>query len=352
VIVQLQEGRLVYMAGKRVVKLPVEAVQEKTSVRTFPANMPETSSEAVEQETVKTFVPLGIAEGNNPGPTLAVIGAIHASEYAARNSAVRLWKSLDPEELSGTVLVVLAADVMAFCTHHIYTNPVDGKNLNRSFPGKEDGSLAEVLAYTLMEEVVKKADAVIDCHGGEFDEYMAPYVITSTSGDEVLDRKTLDLAYALGIPFIEVVDATGEWLGGNTLQGAAVLTGRPGMVFEVGGRGEEDEQDTAAGFNALQNALKHLGMLPGKPVPWGGKPVWLERGIIVKSTEGGVFERSVMVGDWVEKGDVFGRVYDFDGTLLEEIQAEDAGVVLTVISAPAIKPDGFAGKIGVLPELD
>lgn len=338
------------MPSKRVIKIPVEAKLEKAAARAFPANMPE-STDSAAVETIKTFIPLGIAEGKNPGPTLAVIGAIHASEYAARNSAVKLWQSINPEELSGTVLVVLAADVTAFCAHHIYTNPVDNKNLNRTFPGKKDGTLSEVLAHTLLEEVISKADAVIDCHGGEFDEYMAPYVITSTKGDPELDKKTLDLAYALGIPFIEVVDASGSWLGGNTLQGAAVLTGRPGMVLEVGDRGEEDERALAAGFNSLLNALKHLGMIPGEPVPWAGQPVRLEKGIIMLSKEGGVFERKVMVGEWIEQDGLFGRVYDFDGTLLEELRAPAGGVVLTVNSTPAIRPGGFAGKIGVVPPL-
>jgi predicted deacylase len=314
------------VTSKKVVKLPVEDVHND----------------------VKTFIPLAIAEGARSGPTLAVLGGVHASEYAARNSAVRFWDSINPEELSGTVLVVLAADVMAFWAHHIYTNPVDGKNLNRVYPGKKDGTLAEVIAHTLMEEVIKKADAVIDCHGGEFDEYMGLYLIVPVTGDSELDEKTLDLAHALGFPFIEVTDASGEWLGRGTMQAEAVRVGRPAMAIEMGQRGEQDEQATAAGYNALRNALKHLGMISGEPVPWAGKPVRLARGLIVRSVEGGVFERNVMVGDWIEKGEVFGRVYDFDGSLLEEIQAEEAGVVLTVISAPAIKAEGFAGKIGVI----
>jgi uncharacterized protein len=337
------------MSSKKVIKIPIKAAKDSTPTM-FPANMPTAGTEE-EQDTVETFIPLGVLEGANPGPTVAVVGAIHASEYAARNSAVRLWESLEPEDVSGKVLVVLAADVTAFCAHHIYTNPIDGKNLNRSFPGKADGTVTEVIAHTLLEEVVKKADAVIDCHGGEFDEYMAPYVITSTSGDEELDKKTLDLAYALGIPFIEVADARGAWLGGNTLQGAAVLLGRPGMVIEVGECGEEDEQAIAAGYNSLRNGLKHLGVIEGEPVPWAGKPVRLERGHIMLSEQGGVFKRNVMVGDWVDEGDLFGSVYDFDGSLLEEIRAPEGGVVLTVISVPAIKPGGFAGKIGVVPPL-
>jgi predicted deacylase len=335
------------MPDKRMIKIPVRAATDNTPTM-FPANLPTAAASEV-TGTVETFIPIGIVEGARPGPTVAVVGGVHASEYAARTSAARLWESLDPEALSGTVLVVLAADVTAFWAHHIYTNPVDGKNLNRSFPGKPDGTLTEVLAHTLMEEVVRKADVLVDCHGGEFDEYMAVYAITSTSGDPDVDQKTLDLAYAMGIPFIEVVDAAGEWLGSNTMQGAAVLRGCSAIGLEIGDRGREDEQAIAAGYNALRNALKHLGMIEGQPVPWAGQPVRLERGVIVLSREGGVFKRNVMIGDWVEEGDLLGRVFDFDGSLLEEVRAPEAGIMLTVIATPAIRVGGFAGKIGVLP---
>jgi len=188
---------------KEVVKLPIESAQSQAS----------------------SFIPLGIAEGAKPGPILAVIAGVHASEYAAREGAVRFWQSLEPEQLSGTVLVVLAADVTAIWAHHIYTNPVDGKNLNRIYPGKPDGTLTEVIAHTLMEQVISKADAIIDCHGGEFDEFMGLYLLTSTSGDPDLDRRTLELAFALGLPFIEVTDASGAWLGRGTLKAEAVRLG-------------------------------------------------------------------------------------------------------------------------------
>jgi predicted deacylase len=230
----------------------------------------------------------------------------------------------------------------------MYFNPVDGKNLNRIYPGKADGTLAEVIAHTLMEEVVKKADAVIDCHGGEFDEYMAFYLITCIKGDPELDQRTLDLAMALGVPFVEVTDASGDWLGRGTMIGETVFSGRVGMGLEFGERGERDEQAIAGTFNALQNALKHLGMKEGEPVPWAGTPVRLKEGVIVKSKEGGLFERHVMTGDWVEEGDLFARVLDFDGSVLEEIRAAEAGTVLTVIASRAIRADGFAGKIGVV----
>lgn len=297
---------------------------------------------------VETFVPVGMVEGRQPGPTFVVSAGVHASEYAAQDGAKRFWDFLDPEMITGTVYVVLAADVTALCAHHIYTNPIDGKNLNRIWPGKKDGTLSERIAYTIFEEVLSKADAVVDCHGGEFDESMGLYVLTCTKGDKELDKRTLALAEALGVPFIEVLDADGPWLGSGTLKGEVVKRGCPAMTIEAGERGFRHERAIAATFNALKNAARHLGILPGEPVQWAGKPVFLKEGAILKSSYQGLLESRVVVGDWIEEGEVFATIRDFDGTLLEEILAPKSGTVLTVIIARAVKADGFIGKIGVV----
>jgi predicted deacylase len=297
----------------------------------------------------ETFIPLGIVEGKNPGPTLAVLGGVHGSEYSAHEGAARFWASLDPEELSGKVFVVLAADVEAMCGHSLYVNPVDGKNLNRVWPGKADGTLTEVIAYTITEEVVKKADAVIDCHGGEFDESISLFIITHSVGDEELDQRNLDLAMALGMPFVEVTDAYGAFLGTGTGSGEAMKGGRPGITLEAGGRGLEEEFYVSATYNSLQNALYHMGIKKGEPFLWAGKPVTLDHGVILKTTQAGIYRPAVEVFQWMEAGDLFARVMDFDGTtVLEEIRVPEAGTVLDVISARAIRAGGFAGKIGVI----
>jgi hypothetical protein len=274
---------------------------------------------------------------------------VHGSEYSAHEGTARFWAALDPEELSGKVYVVLAADVAAMCGHSLYVNPVDGKNLNRVWPGKRDGTLTEVIAYTITEEVVKKSDAMIDCHGGEFDESIGLFIITHSVGDEELDQRNLDLAMALGMPFVEVTDAYGQILGTGTGSGEAMKSGRPGITLEAGGRGLEEEFYVSATFNSLQNALYHMGIKPGKPVLWAGQPIKIDHGILLKTTQGGVWRPAVEIYQWMEAGDVFGRVMDFDGTsLLEEVRVDEAGTVLDVISARAIKAGGFAGKIGVL----
>lgn len=314
------------MSSKTIVKFPVKDVHNN----------------------FETFVPVGIVEGKNPGPTLAVLGAVHATEYAAHDGVVRFWESLNPDELTGKVFVVLAADVIALCSHTQYTNPIDGKNLNRVWPGKKDGTLTEVIAYTITQEVISKADAVIDSHGGEFDEAIDLFIITHATGNADLDKRTLDLAMALGMPFVEVTDAHGTVLGSGTGAAEACKSGRPAVTLEAGGRGLREERHISAVFNSLQNALRHLGIKPGKPVLWLGQPIKIDHGVILKSTQMGVYAPAVTVGDWIEQNDVFARVLDFDGSVLEEIRVPEAGVVLDVISARGIKANAFAGKIGVI----
>ncbi|MFN8475338.1 MAG: succinylglutamate desuccinylase/aspartoacylase family protein [Anaerolineae bacterium] len=296
----------------------------------------------------RTFVPLGIVEGARPGPTLAAIGAVHATEYSALEGVHRFWRSLEPEKLAGRVLVVLAADVAALSAHTQYTNPIDGKNLNRVWPGKADGTLTEVIAYTITQEVILKADAVIDCHGGEYDEAIDLFIITHATGDAALDKRTLDLSLSLGMPFVEVTDASGAVLGRGTGAAEAIRSGRPAATLEAGGRGALDERHISAVYNSLHNAARFLGIEDGAPVLWAGQPVKIDHGILLRTTELGLYQPAVSVGDWIEQGGLFARVLDFDGSVLEEICAPEAGVVLDVIVGRAIKAGGFAGKIGVL----
>ena len=74
----------------------------------------------------------------------------------------------------------------------------------------------------------------------------------------------------------------------------------------------------------------------------------LDHGILIKTTKAGLYEPAVSIGQGIEEGQVFSRVLDYEGNVIEEITAPEAGTVLDVIIARAIKANGFGGKIGVL----
>jgi predicted deacylase len=293
-------------------------------------------------------IPVGIATGDADGPCLAVIGGVHGTEYAAQDGTTEFWDELDPADLAGSVRVVLAADPAALEGHSAYVNPLDGQNLNRMWPGDPAGSLTQRIAHAITSEVIEGSDAVIDVHGGEWDEDIDCFIITHAVGDAELDRRTLDLAMALGFTYVEVTDAHGAVLGTGTGSGEATKGGRPALTLEAGGAGRRERRYIDAHKYALQNALRHLGILDGDPIWWDGAPVKLDHGILMKTTKGGIYEPAVSVGQWIEEGQVFSRVLDYDGSLLEELVAPEAGTVLDMIIARAIKAGGFAGKIGVL----
>jgi predicted deacylase len=293
-------------------------------------------------------IPVGVAVGDEVGPGLAVIGGVHGTEYAAHDATVEFWEELDASALRGSVRVVLCADTAALEGHSAYINPIDGKNLNRVWPGKASGTLSERIAHVITTEVIAHSDAVIDVHGGEWDEDIDCFIITHSVGDEELDRKTVDLAMALGFTYVEVTDAHGPVLGTGTGSGEAMKGGRPALTLEAGGAGRRERRYIDAHKYGLRNALHHLGILVGDPIWWDGRPVKLDHGILMKTTKGGLYEPAVSVGQWIEAGQVFSRVLDYEGTVIEELLAPEGGPVLDMIIARAIKPGGFGGKIGVL----
>jgi predicted deacylase len=290
-------------------------------------------------------VPIGTVEGAGPGRTLGVLAGVHGTEYAAQDAVLRFWHELDPARVVGRLLVVLVADTTALTHKSAYLNPVDGKNLNRVWPGSPDGTLTEVIAHAVTERVVSRCDALVDVHGGEWDEAISAFVITHRTGNEDLDARTLALAVAAGFPYVEVGPAEGRGTG----SAAAMMAGIPAMTFEAGGEGLAERRYVEAHLQGLRNVGRHLGILPGDLTSWAGAPVVVDHGVMIRTTRAGIVRPAVQLGDWVEAGQVFSEILDFDGTLLETIRAPETGAVIDVITSRGIREGGFAGKIVVCP---
>jgi predicted deacylase len=297
---------------------------------------------------VVATIPLGIVEGYAPGRSLGVIGGAHGTEYAAHDAVARFWDSLDPEKITGTVRVVLMADTIAFEKKSAYVNPADGKNLNRVWPGDYSGTITEVIAATITERVVSKSDAVIDVHGGEWDEAIGTFIIAHSTGVQKVDDMVIAVAKASGFPFIEVTPADGAILGKGTGSGTACMAGVPAMTFEAGGEGLREERYIDAHFEGLWNVGRYLGILDGEITTWSAEPVVMDHGVLMKVKAGGVLRPEVEVGDWIAEGQVFTSVLTYDGEVVEVLTAPEAGVVIDVINSRAIAANGFAGKIAVL----
>src|SRR5438270_12510513 len=104
---------------------------------------------------------VSIASGQ-PGPRLAVLAAMHGTEYASVAAVGRLIQTLAPARVRGTLILVPVANRLAFETRTMYVCPPDGKNLNRTFPGDAYGTYAEVLADLLWRRAASQASHILD----------------------------------------------------------------------------------------------------------------------------------------------------------------------------------------------
>jgi predicted deacylase len=117
-----------------------------------------------------TFIPITIVHGARPGPVLALVAGVHGSEYSPILALQALAPRLDPKEIRGTVVLVQVANIPAFLGRTVYTGPIDGKNLNRSYPGRADGSVSERIADVITNDVIRRTDFVVDVHSGDANE--------------------------------------------------------------------------------------------------------------------------------------------------------------------------------------
>ncbi len=202
-----------------------------------------------------TRLPITILHGVKPGPTVLLVAGVHGSEYAPIIALQRLSPKLDAARLSGTIVLVHTANPPSFFKRTIYYSPVDGKNLNRSFPGKADGTLTERIAHTITTKLIPRADYVIDVHCGDGNEDLIPYLAlyTHASTPERIAR-VKDLALRFGIEHIKVISGRSADANNSIyLTNAAQIAGKYVLAVECGGLARADEFSVTTIVNGLQN---------------------------------------------------------------------------------------------------
>ncbi|WP_395838361.1 succinylglutamate desuccinylase/aspartoacylase family protein [Archangium violaceum] len=294
-----------------------------------------------------TFIPITLVHGSRPGPVLALIAGVHGSEYAPILALQRVRPLLEPARLAGTVILVHAANVPAFLGRTIYTGPVDGKNLNRSFPGNPEGTVTERIAYVLREQILRRADVVVDLHAGDANEALRPWTgYYAKHGSPEVIARSRELAIAFGVDHIVLFPMENLSFEKALYTGAAaVALGKPSFDVEVGGLGRATPEQLALIERGVFSLLRHLRMLEGKPSPVE-HPIFIERRANLKSEVEGFFYPTVEVGQWVRTGSLVGYVTDFFGNRIAEHRAPHGGVVLVLFGTPPVRPGETVAVIG------
>jgi len=281
-------------------------------------------------------LPMRMVRGQRAGPRVFVTGAIHGDELngAGIIREVILGENWTLE--AGTLILVPVVNVLGF-ERHIRYMP-DRRDLNRSFPGHESGSLTARFAYTIFEQIVKRCDCGIDLHTAARGRTNFPNVRADLGNAEV---KTLAESFGCEV----IVDGTGPE---GSLRRTACMAGCPTIILEGGEVMKIERTVVQVGVRGVRNVLSSMGMLDGQP----RRPAYqelIERTTWIRASAGGICQFHVAPGDIVDEGQALATTASLLGENQRLIESPTDGVVLGMTTMPAVKPGDPVFHVAVLP---
>lgn len=273
---------------------------------------------------VPVEMPVWVINGRRAGPRLFISAAIHGDELNGIE-IIRRIRTRPLEGLRGTLLLVPVVNVFGLLHHARYLP--DRRDLNRSFPGSERGSLAARLAHQFMTEIVDRCTHGIDLHTGAIHRSNLPQIRAQLD-----DPETRELATAFGAPV--VLDSR---LRDGSLREAAAEKGIPTLIYEAGEALRFDELSIRMGVAGIVAVMRKLDMLRGKPRrARPAKPVVANSSHWVRAPEGGILRTAVRLGQRVRAGELLGQVSDPFGAHDVPVPALHAGIVIGRNSLPLV----------------
>lgn len=263
-------------------------------------------------------IPVHVFNGKKPGPTVLIQAGLHGDEINGVETLRRLLQDDFFTVKRGAVVVVPILNIFGFI--HFSRDVPDGKDVNRSFPGSRNGSLASRIAHTYTEQILPQVDYGIDLHTGGSQRHNHPQVRYTTD-----DVKSKELAEVFGAPFYFA-----SRLITGSFRKAMFKMGVPTMVYEAGESMRFDENAIATGVKGIQNVLTHLGMLPKGTGTPSAPSIHLDQTRWVRAPRAGMFIPQVKNGQKVEKGQIMGLVADTYAKKNKKVKAAFEGHVLCV----------------------
>ncbi len=270
-------------------------------------------------------MPVQVIRGRRSGPTLFLSGAIHGDEINGVEIIRRVLNLKSLRRLRGTVIAVPVVNIFGFINQSRYLP--DRRDLNRSFPGSESGSLASRVAHRFLNEIVAKCSHGIDLHTAAIHRENFPHV-RAVLDDEVTER----MAQAFGSPVIlnsEIID--------GSLRKAVEQMGVNIVVYESGEALRFNEVAIRAGVRGVINIMRELGMLPITKVPRKPPPSSIATGSTwIRAPQSGIVRLIKPLGSRVEQGETLGVVADPFGEQEQQAVAPFEGIVIGKTNLPLV----------------
>lgn len=270
-------------------------------------------------------IPVQVVHGKWPGPVLFVSAAIHGDEINGVEIIRRLLRLGSLKRLHGTLVAVPIVNVHGFINRSRYLP--DRRDLNRSFPGSEKGSLAARVAYLFLQQIVARCTHGIDLHTAAIHRENLPQIRADLDDSEVKR-----LAKAFGVPVLLNAD-----IRDGSLRAVASEKGIPILLYEAGEALRFDEVAIRAGVHGVASVMRALEMLPAsrrkKDLP---EPMTARSTVWVRAAQSGILRAAAPLGARVRKGAVLGTISDPFGTLETEVTTGVGGIVIGRCTLPLV----------------
>jgi len=276
-----------------------------------------------------------VARAAEPGPVLLLMGGLHGDEINGIEIVRRIIENGHHIPEKGTVICIPIINIYGFI--NFSRNVPDGKDVNRSFPGNKNGSLASRIAYYLMQDIIPKIDYGIDYHTGGADRDNYPQVRCLLD-----DPVNLELARAFYAPV--TVHATYR---PNSLRQSAAKLGKHVIVYEGGESSRLNEYAIAHGIAGTIRMMNKIGnsSVPVDKPDYKNQEFWHSSWIRARTS--GIFQSLVECGDEINKNQQVGTITDPFGEYRVQLKSHTAGRVIGLNNDPVLHQGDAVMHIGV-----
>ena len=274
-------------------------------------------------------MPVHVAHGRRAGPVLLVSAAVHGDEINGVEIIRRLLAHKSIDSIKGTLIAIPVVNVYGFVSKSRYLP--DRRDLNRSFPGSENGSMASRLAHVMMTQILPHCSHIIDLHTGAVNRENLPQIRASLSGDAELEQ----LAKAFGVPVVlnaEVIE--------GSFRAAAKKRGIGVLLYEAGEALRFDEVSIRAGVQGVLQVMAELDMRRKSTKKRHVESMIANRCRWVRAGKSGILRSLVATGTKVQEGDLLAYINNPLGEYSEELISPVSGIIIGKTILPLV----FAGE--------
>lgn len=282
-------------------------------------------------------IPIVVSRSKKPGPTLLLMGGMHGDEVNGVEIIRRIIRQKFHKVKKGTTICIPILNVYGFLN---FSRQVpDGKDVNRSFPGSRNGSLASQIAFHFRNEILPIIDFGLDFHTGGARINNYPQIRGQMDVEE-----NRNLAEAFGSKYI--IHAP---FRDKSLRKEAAKRGKNILVYEAGESLRLRKNSIDEGVNGALRVMKYLEMRQEAPEP-SCLSVHINTSSWLRSKAGGLYYSFVRPGQIVEKGQKVGIIAGPFGEFEKTVKSQSTGHIIAVNNNPVVNRGDALIHIGMITE--